>query len=207
MTNLRIVTASLCLLLSCAASDTILGQADNISIKSGAGLFGVKNEVLQDSLIVTAFSSGVPTIGDTILFAFGSVPSGATGHSLSDSLVVTDANGTAGVLLTLGNKNGFYEITANAADSAGSVFHIDVRTLKQTIFDLQNEIKEITRENDNLIIAHEEGFSHSIISASGVTIDLSIVPNTSTKTLIRQAFNGNMDIIVAKAQRIKSLVP
>lgn len=60
--------------------------------------------------IVDEFGFGIPDV--TVTFAITSTPSGASGQSLSSATVLTDADGNASSILTLGNKKGTYTVTA-----------------------------------------------------------------------------------------------
>ncbi|MBM4170095.1 MAG: hypothetical protein FJ215_13205 [Ignavibacteria bacterium] len=74
-----------------------------------------------DSLeVVVKDQFGQPFAGKEVRFSFGSVPSGAAGQRLRDTLVVSNSAGLASTRLTLGTKAGIYSVLASADMLAGS---------------------------------------------------------------------------------------
>ena len=63
----------------------------------------------------------VPQSGVTVTWAIITVPTGATGHSLTATSTSTDSDGKTSSTLTLGNKPGTYEIEATWATGSTSV--------------------------------------------------------------------------------------
>jgi hypothetical protein len=61
-----------------------------------------------------------PVPGATLVFSIDSIPSGATGQSLSVTSITTDANGLGSTLLIVGNRVGKYCVTAHVLDSPAS---------------------------------------------------------------------------------------
>ncbi len=77
---------------------------------------GTVGSTLPNPLSMTVMDSdNHPVAGVNVHFDFGSVPSGASGQSLSAKDVATDANGQASTRLTLGNTPGTYNVTAQAS--------------------------------------------------------------------------------------------
>lgn len=96
-------------------ANAVHGAPATISMISGADQSAVNGTTLPNPLKVRTFDIGgnfVP--GDTVNFAFTSIPIGATGQNLSDTTVVTDSSGTASTKLTLGNKVGIYVVSAKS---------------------------------------------------------------------------------------------
>jgi hypothetical protein len=80
------------------------------------------NTTLSSPLAVVAMDAGGnPVQGMSVTFAIATVPTGATGQSVSVPNATTDANGRATTVLTLGNKAGTYIVTATATGLTGSL--------------------------------------------------------------------------------------
>jgi hypothetical protein len=90
---------------------------------SGDGQDGFINAPLDEPFVVRVTDEyDNPISGITVLFEITGIPSGATGQSLSNETDVTDENGDAGTILTLGNINEPYTVTANAAGTNSVTF-------------------------------------------------------------------------------------
>ncbi len=83
----------------------------SLSVTSGNHQRGTVSTSLDTLLQVTAVN-GTSTVSETITFSIVTTPSGSTGASLDTTIVSTTASGTAAVRLTLGNKNGIYQVAA-----------------------------------------------------------------------------------------------
>src|SRR5439155_8623958 len=71
---------------------------------------------LPSPLMMTVTDTdGHGVAGINVHWDFGTVPSGASGQSLSTRDIATDANGQASTRLTLGNVAGTYNVTAQAS--------------------------------------------------------------------------------------------
>jgi alpha-tubulin suppressor-like RCC1 family protein len=75
--------------------------------------------------------SGTGISNETINFAITSYPSGATGQSLSAASAVTNAQGQASTILTLGNKTGSYVVRASYQILGGSLLTADFTVTAQ----------------------------------------------------------------------------
>jgi hypothetical protein len=90
---------------------------------SGDGQSGFVNMPLEEPFVVMvtdAFENPVSNV--VVSFEITDFPEGATGHSLSDETVITDANGEASTYLTLGNINEPHEVTASASGTNSVIF-------------------------------------------------------------------------------------
>ena len=104
-----------------AAFTVNAGAATTLVMTSGNNQSGKKASPLGSPFVVTVadiFGNGVS--GTNVTFALGSAPSGATGQSLSATLVASGANGQAASTLTLGSTTGVYTVTASAGSLSGS---------------------------------------------------------------------------------------
>ncbi len=97
------------------------GPPTTINLTSGNNQSSQINTALANAFVVTVTDIGSnPVQGAGVTFAIASVPSGATGQSLSATIVVTNASGQASTVLTLGNKVGTYTVTATSTGLMGS---------------------------------------------------------------------------------------
>ncbi|HTY36806.1 MAG TPA: Ig-like domain-containing protein [Bacteroidota bacterium] len=88
---------------------------------AGADLAGTIKTTLGQAFVVKAIDpSGAPLSGISVTFAVDSIPSGASGQSLSNTIALTDNSGFASTTLTLGDKVGVYRVSASSAGLAGS---------------------------------------------------------------------------------------
>jgi hypothetical protein len=77
-----------------------------------------QKEILQtlDSSFVVRVTDRAsnPISNDTVFFTLTTVPEGATGYSLNQNVAITNQDGIASALLTLGNKVGVYGVTVTS---------------------------------------------------------------------------------------------
>jgi hypothetical protein len=84
---------------------------------------------LNSAFVVRVLDVGEnPVPGVTVQFTLDSIPTGATGQSLSVINSVTDADGRASALLALGNRVGIYVASAMSGGLAGSPIRFSART-------------------------------------------------------------------------------
>ena len=110
------------------ASDTsnLLGSAayewvaSNLASTSGDGQSGPASGVLAPFVVTVTDFYGNPISGTAVTFVVDSIPTGATGYSLSVANAVTNANGQVSTVLTLGNTSGLYRVRASSGSLAGS---------------------------------------------------------------------------------------
>ncbi|MBI3112072.1 MAG: T9SS type A sorting domain-containing protein [Ignavibacteriales bacterium] len=97
------------------------GVAQNIALTSGSSQSGATGSVLPLPFITTVRDFyGNPISGVSVSFAITSAPGGATGQNLSATSVLTNANGQASSILTLGSLAGTYSVTASSGTLVGS---------------------------------------------------------------------------------------
>jgi adhesin/invasin len=97
------------------------GSAATIVLAGGNNQQAPINTSLPVPLRVSVSDAGGNALpGQRVTFAFASVPSNASGQSLSVVDVQTDSNGAASTVLTLGDKIGTYVVTATSARLNGS---------------------------------------------------------------------------------------
>ncbi|MCI0708051.1 MAG: Ig-like domain-containing protein [Ignavibacteriae bacterium] len=97
------------------------GVAATMLLVSGNNQSGTVNQPLAQPVTVAIHDAGGNNVPNhTVNFAISQVPSGATGQSLSDAVVMTDSNGIASTILTLGSENNTYTVTATSTGLANS---------------------------------------------------------------------------------------
>jgi hypothetical protein len=98
--------------------DTVLFEANVVSATADSILALTTNDTGTVAQQVTDFIVRVedisqnPVPGVVVSFVVDSLPSGASGHSLSSSSGITDSTGIASTILTLGDKIGTYRVRA-----------------------------------------------------------------------------------------------
>lgn len=80
----------------------------------------VGTQVTNPFTVRVTEASGNSVAGINVAFAIASVPTNASGQSLSNSNAVTNALGEASTVLTLGSKPGTYTVTATSPGLTGS---------------------------------------------------------------------------------------
>ena len=104
-----------------AAFTVNAGAAASLALTSGNSQSGLGLASLASPFVVTVTDAvGNPVSGAGVTFAVAAVPGSAAGQSLGTTNAVTDVNGQAASLLTLGNTVGNYTVTATAAGLTGS---------------------------------------------------------------------------------------
>jgi hypothetical protein len=97
------------------------GAPSFIAHSSGNNQQAVINTALPFPFSVSVTDSGNnPISGVRVTFAIDSVPSGAIGHVLSATNVITDGSGRAAAYMTLGNKIGKYRVSVSSVGLDGS---------------------------------------------------------------------------------------
>jgi hypothetical protein len=99
----------------------VTGAAGSIGWTSGNNQLGVISTTLANAFVIIVTDAGVnPVSGVNVNFAITSVPSGATGQSLSTVATTTNSSGQASTVMTMGNKAGTYKVTAASSGLIGS---------------------------------------------------------------------------------------
>ena len=102
------------------ASAVLSGSAAIIKF-AGMNQTAPVGTILSQAFVVRILNaSGNPVSGKTVTFAVDSVPASAAGQAVSISTAVTDADGLASTVLTLGDKPGVYRVIATSDGLAGS---------------------------------------------------------------------------------------
>jgi hypothetical protein len=107
-------------------SDRLLGPvayewvASSLAVTSGNNQSAPATSTLTPFTVTITDFFGNPISGISVTFNITTVPSGATGQSLSATVVTTDAAGQASTTLTLGDKPGTYVVSATSAGLTGS---------------------------------------------------------------------------------------
>ncbi|HEX9828956.1 MAG TPA: T9SS type A sorting domain-containing protein, partial [Bacteroidota bacterium] len=98
-----------------------VGAASSIEMTSGDGQIGIISTQLSAPFTVTVRDvGGNPVAGVNVAFSIGSAPLGATGQSMNVPGILTDINGRASAVLTLGNLNGVYTVLVTSGSLQNS---------------------------------------------------------------------------------------
>jgi hypothetical protein len=110
---------------------SVEGVAENLAISMGNGQTGIINTSLPMQFVVTTTDAyGSPVKNTAITFAIAGSPSGAVGQKLSKINTVTDELGQANTILTLGDKEGKYTVTAASPFIGGSLVTFNATGIK-----------------------------------------------------------------------------
>jgi hypothetical protein len=105
-----------------------VGLPKTLALVQGAGQTKPVGSALDNAYVVRvldAASNAVP--GVSVQFTIDTIPSGATGQSLRVINALTDAQGQAQAVLTLGSKVGAYVVTASSSGLEGSPVRFSAR--------------------------------------------------------------------------------
>ncbi|MCC5913385.1 MAG: Ig-like domain-containing protein [Balneolaceae bacterium] len=98
------------------------GQVDNVTAVSGSGQSDTVGSTLSDPFVVEVTDAFGNTIsGVNVSFEVTNLPSGASGQSVSPTSADTDGSGRASTTLTLGDRTGEYEVTAEANGESATI--------------------------------------------------------------------------------------
>lgn len=118
-------------------ASAIAGAPAAIALVSGNNQSGETNSTLPNPFVVVVADEGGNVVqGASVTFVMEGAPSGASGQSLSVSHALTDTNGQASTVLTLGDKLGTYTVTAASAGLAGSPVTFTATATSVTTVDL-----------------------------------------------------------------------
>jgi hypothetical protein len=117
-----------------------------------------------------------PVSGITVSFAITSIPTGATGQSLSTASMISDADGLTTTTLTIGNLTGTYIVQASAVGLSNSplnytvtavsgIASIAVKTFLQGPYNTGTGFMNLTLNTGGYLASH---FNYSWFSASEV---------------------------------------
>lgn len=156
------------------ATDTI------ITVVKGDLQTGNVSSPLTDSLKILAVNqSGAPVANLAVAFAVGSVPSGATGTSVSSASVNTNSVGWAAVRATLGNKIGIYTFTATVSDATNSPLTFTATTAQNiSIYANNAKLYSVTTSSDTMQVKVTDGSGNGV-SGVNVSAVMAATPNFS----------------------------
>lgn len=103
---------------------------DTMIIASGDNQSGAVNTVAAEPLMIQILDENEePVEGITINFSITNQPEGAEGSEISESSVITNSQGNARVVLTLGDKVGEYVVEASAENLNSVTFTVTAEEL------------------------------------------------------------------------------
>ncbi|PKD43291.1 invasin domain 3-containing protein [Rhodohalobacter barkolensis] len=102
----------------------LAGNADEIAIQSGNNQTGTVTQPLNNPFTVLVTDEfGNPVAGQNVSFEITDTPPAAIGQSLSTESAVTNSDGQASSVLTLGSTPGTYEVTTSAGTAGDVIFN------------------------------------------------------------------------------------
>jgi hypothetical protein len=194
------------------SATSVAGPAKNISMTSGDGQSGQVTTALANPFVVTVTDvGGNPVKGQKVTFVIASVPTGATGQTLSAKDVNTNSLGESSSSLTLGTKSGTYTVTATssgltgspviftATGTAGPATQVRVETLADgsgTVVLPQNlasgsslTVYSNTRDANDNFVANVAADAWAVINPTGGVTGTDLVPSGDSKSA---TFTGHL---------------
>lgn len=108
--------------------------AHSLHIASGNNQTTIPEQELPEPIVAHVSDAyGNPISGVTVNFAFSSIPSRARDYFLSSKSRLTDAQGLAGVKVTLGDETGTYKIRATSTGLVGSPMEFTATAVEGTL--------------------------------------------------------------------------
>jgi hypothetical protein len=189
-----------------------LSQADSIALTSGNGQSGTVGTSLSQPFVVTVYDTGgAPLSGVPVTFSIFTVPSGATGQSLTVTSASTDLNGRASSTLKLGSKPGAYVVRATNAALTGSPITFNATAVLGPPSQVRVETKSdgtgellpdtslvagtsltgyaITRDAQGNFLANVQADGWSLLSKTGGVVDADLVVNANRRSAV---FTGHL---------------
>lgn len=174
--------------------------AVRIAYTSGNGQSAPVGTQLTSPVVVTVSNIiGVPVAGQQVTFAIDSLPTGATGQTVSPTVVTTDTSGRAAAFVTLGTKSGVYKLTATSDGLVGNpvVFRVRATTgAARSIIAVagNGQAKMISGTLDSAFVARVVDEFGNPVAGVPVTFSIDSIPTGSTgvKLLVRNSMTDEL---------------
>lgn len=160
---------------------------DSLAPAGSDSLKGRINKVLANPFIARVTDIyGNPIAGTKVRFGIGTVPSGASGYSLTDTLVITDALGRVSTNLRLGDRRGFYTVIARIDSTAITQFMFrgyaqsGVNSIVQESGPTQDSIKTVLAAC--VVVARDD--SNSLVPFSGIRFSVTPPPGSTRQRFV-----------------------
>jgi len=166
--------------------NAIVGAAASLVQISGDKQSKLFATTLDSAFIVRVFDlGGNPVPGVTVQFSIDSIPSGATGQTITPTTATTDAQGRATAVLKLGDKVGVYKVTASAFGLAGSSIDFRARAtvgVARTLFAVagDGQTKPIGVALDTAFVVRVVDQGNNPVSGVPVQFSFDSTPNGAT---------------------------
>jgi uncharacterized RmlC-like cupin family protein len=174
--------------------------AVRIAYTSGNGQSAPVGTQLTSPVVVTVSNIiGVPVAGQQVTFAIDSLPTGATGQTVSPTVVTTDTSGRAAAFVTLGTKSGVYRLTATSDGLVGNpvVFRVRATTgAARSIIAVagNDQAKIVSGTLDSAFVARVVDEFGNPVAGVPVTFSIDSIPTGSTgvKLLVRNSMTDEL---------------
>ncbi len=164
-----------------------VGIATKLEMTSGWSQRGSVNTPLARPFVVTATDNNDNPIPNVrVDFAFTFVPAGASGQSLTVTSMQTGNDGKGSTVLTLGNKTGYYLVSATSSGLSGSPAGFDgeaiyvPRPASIAVWTGNNQSGVINTVLSSLLAAKVTDTLGNAVSGVSVTYVIASVPSGAT---------------------------
>jgi len=161
---------------------------------------------LPTPIVVTVLNdAGIPVESIAVRFVIDSIPSGATGHRLKDTLRTTDAVGQAMTYLTLGNKTGIYRIRVSSDGLSGSPLYFRARGVAGPASALEyvagnNQRKTIRSVIDTALTVRVTDLGGNPVDTATIAFVFAQVPSGATGHLLSKTSIKTDSLGIASAR-------
>ncbi|MFO7848151.1 MAG: invasin domain 3-containing protein [Balneolaceae bacterium] len=177
--------------------EVLAADADELSVNNGNNQTATVTEALADPFVVEVTDAfGNPVEGETVTFAISTEPTDASGTSLTETSVDTDADGFAATQLTLGSRTGTYQVTASATDLEDVTFTAEAEAGPATAYEFDTISSPQTAGQPFTISLTALDDQGNTADSYGETVDLS-ASQGSVSPASAEFTNGTSSLDVA----------
>jgi len=191
-----------------AAFTVNAGAATTLALTSGNNQSGGVGMALASPFVVTVTDgSGNPVSGTSVTFAIATMPSGATGQSLSATSTTTAANGQASSILTLGNAPGTYTVTATSSGLGGSpATFTATAALKLAVTSVNGGVNPTAGAAFSVVVQAQDASGTPVNVSANTAVTLSRTTGTGTLggTLTGTILVGNNSVTISSVTYTKA---
>jgi autotransporter-associated beta strand protein len=181
------------------------GAAASIALTSGNNQSQNLLTPLASPFVVTVTDANAnPVSGVSVVVAVASAPASATGQSLSITNATTGANGQASSVLTVGDQNGAYTVTATSGGLTGSPITFTatgavIPPTKLAITSVNGGTNPVAGSPFSVVVQSQDagGVPRNVLADTALTLSLNTGGGILGGTLTGTISNGNSSAILS----------